>query len=141
MTPRSKPFGSMTHNTNACRGPGDERTLDIPSIRTHWSQLSAGFGKFGDAFRMSATVTGAPIYVFSHPEHVRRVLVDNHQNYTKGIGIERVGILLGKGLMVSEGEFVAPPAAHDTARVSPRRYRAHAGTYPRALTRHCSRNG
>jgi len=33
------------------------------------------------------------------------VLVTNHQNYTKGIGIDRVGILLGNGIMVSEGEL------------------------------------
>ena len=87
----------------ALSGPAEP--LDITFNQDALAQLSAGFGKFGDAFRMSATVTGAPIYVFSHPEHVRRVLVDNHQNYTKGIGIERVGILLGKGLMVSEGDL------------------------------------
>jgi cytochrome P450 len=32
------------------------------------------------------------------------VLVDHHANFTKGIGIERVAILLGNGLMTSEGE-------------------------------------
>jgi cytochrome P450 len=69
------------------------------------SQLCAAFAQYGDAFRVYSPVTQAHIYVFSHPDHVRRVLVDNHQNYTKGIGIERVGILLGKGLMVSEGEL------------------------------------
>jgi enediyne biosynthesis protein E7 len=32
------------------------------------------------------------------------VLVDGHANFAKGIGIERVAILLGNGLMTSEGE-------------------------------------
>jgi enediyne biosynthesis protein E7 len=84
--------------------PGPAEPLDITFTRDALSQLNAAFAQFGDAFRMLASTTHAPIYVFSHPDHLRRVLVDNHQNYTKGIGIERVGILLGKGLMVSEGE-------------------------------------
>ena len=84
--------------------PGPREPLDITFNQDALAQLSAAFRQYGDAFLMQASVTGAPIYVFSHPDHVRRVLVDNHQNYTKGIGIERVGILLGKGLMVSEGE-------------------------------------
>jgi cytochrome P450 len=84
--------------------PGPSEPLDITFTQDALSQLSAAFNQYGDAFRIYASVTTANIYVFGHPDHVRRVLVDNHQNYTKGIGIERVGILLGKGLMVSEGE-------------------------------------
>jgi len=84
--------------------PGRSEPLDITFNEDALSQLCAAFDQYGDAFRMCASVTQANIYVFSHPDHVRRVLVDNHQNYTKGIGIERVGILLGKGIMVSEGD-------------------------------------
>ena len=36
---------------------------------------------------------------------MKRVLVSNHRNYTKGVGLDRVKILLGKGLMTSEGEL------------------------------------
>jgi len=42
--------------------------------------------------------------VLSHPDHVRHVLVDRSANFAKGIGIDRVAILLGNGLMTSEGE-------------------------------------
>jgi len=31
--------------------------------------------------------------------------VTNHRNYTKGVGIDRVRLLLGHGIMTSEGEF------------------------------------
>ncbi len=44
------------------------------------------------------------IWVLSHPDHVRHVLVDRNANFTKGIGIDRVAILLGGGLMTSEGD-------------------------------------
>ena len=33
------------------------------------------------------------------------MLVSNHRNYTKGVGLDRVKILLGKGIMTSEGEL------------------------------------
>ena len=131
MTPEASHSGALS-------GPAEP--LDITFNQDALAQLSAGFGKFGDAFRMSATVTGAPIYVFSHPEHVRRVLVDNHQNYTKGIGIERVGILLGKGLMVSEGDLWRRQRRMIHPRFTATLSRACWDISAR-LTRHCSRNG
>jgi cytochrome P450 len=36
---------------------------------------------------------------------VKRVLVSNHKNYTKGSGLDRVKILLGHGIMTSEGDL------------------------------------
>lgn len=91
--------------TRVAPPPGPDEPLDVTFTGDALSQLCAAFAQYGDAFRVYSPVTQNHIYVFSHPEHVRHVLVDNHQNYTKGIGIERVGILLGKGLMVSEGEL------------------------------------
>lgn len=85
--------------------PATGAPLDITFHDDALSQLLAAYQQYGDAFRVFAPAIDKDVFVFSHPDHVRRVLVDNHQNYTKGIGIDRVGILLGKGLMVSEGEF------------------------------------
>ena len=85
--------------------PGSAEPLDISFRDDALAMLCRSFAKYGDAFRVFSPVTKADIYVFSHPDHVRHVLVDNHHNFTKGIGIERVGILLGNGIMVSEGEL------------------------------------
>jgi cytochrome P450 len=96
----------MSHSASQpAAPPGPSEPLDITFTQNALPQLQSAFAQYGDAFRVYSPVTQAHIYVFSHPDHVRRVLVDNHQNYTKGIGIERVGILLGKGIMVSEGEL------------------------------------
>jgi cytochrome P450 len=96
----------MTHSESALTAPpGPPEPLDITFNHDALSQLCAAFAQYGDVFRVYSPVTQAHICVFNHPDHVRRVLVDNQQNYTKGIGIERVGILLGKGIMVSEGEL------------------------------------
>ena len=85
--------------------PAAAEPIDISFTQDALSGLCAAFARYGDAFRVYSPVTQTHIYVLSHPDHVRRVLVDNPQNYTKGIGIERVGILLGRGIMVSEGEL------------------------------------
>jgi len=63
------------------------------------------FGAYGDTYRVFAPGRGAWTWVIHHPDDVKRVLVSNHRNYTKGVGIDRVRMLLGNGIMTSEGEF------------------------------------
>ncbi len=67
------------------------------------ARLAALFAAHGDAFRVHSPGTGRNLLVLSHPDHVRHVMVDHHADFAKGIGIERVAILLGNGLMTSDG--------------------------------------
>src|SRR3954471_933278 len=41
----------------------------------------------------------------THPDAIKHVLVDNHQNYVKGKYVDRMRILVGNGLLVSDGAF------------------------------------
>ena len=84
--------------------PRASSQLDITFETDALSTLVAEFGRFGDAFRAHSPALGRDLWVLSHPDHVRHVLVDHHASFTKGIGIERVAILLGNGLMTSEGD-------------------------------------
>lgn len=58
------------------------------------------------------------LYLFSHPDLIRDVLVTNQKNFHKSRGLERARKLLGNGLLTSEGEFhlrqrrLAQPAFH-----------------------------
>ncbi|HET7566034.1 MAG TPA: cytochrome P450 [Gemmatimonadaceae bacterium] len=58
------------------------------------------------------------IYLLSRPEDIRDVLVTNHRNFRKARGLERAKLLLGNGLLTSEGDFhlrqrrLAQPAFH-----------------------------
>ncbi|HEY0241177.1 MAG TPA: cytochrome P450 [Gemmatimonadaceae bacterium] len=58
------------------------------------------------------------IYLFSHPDLIRDVLVTNQKNFHKSRGLERARRLLGNGLLTSEDEFhlrqrrLAQPAFH-----------------------------
>ena len=61
------------------------------------------FERFGDIYK--ASIYGISAYVVRDPRYAQYVLRDNWQNYSKGQAIKRVALLLGNGLMVSEGEF------------------------------------
>jgi cytochrome P450 len=71
---------------------------------------------YGDIARVP--LGGETLYLFSHPDLVRDVLVTNHKNFHKGRGLERAKNLLGEGLLTSEGEYhlrqrrLAQPAFH-----------------------------
>jgi cytochrome P450 len=70
----------------------------------------------GDAahFRIGRT----HLYFFSHPELVREVLVARNASFIKGLALQRTKIVLGEGLLTSEGELhkrqrrLAQPAFH-----------------------------
>jgi len=72
--------------------------------------------RYGDIARVP--LGSETLYLFSHPDLVRDVLVTNHRNFHKGRGLERAKILLGEGLLTSEGDFhlrqrrLAQPAFH-----------------------------
>jgi len=85
--------------------PESELQFDIGSTDDSLERMRELFARHGDVYRVYAPGRKSWTYVINHPDDVKRVLVSNHRNYTKGIGLDRVQILLGRGLMTSEGEF------------------------------------
>jgi len=79
--------------------------------------LTSRIGMFGDMFRLRFYYT-RPMYFTINADVVQHVLQENHRNYTKGDMYQQLGLLLGNGLLVSEGEFwlrqrrIAQPAFH-----------------------------
>jgi cytochrome P450 len=47
---------------------------------------------------------GEKMYLVNEPELIKDVLVSNHRRFKKGRGLERAKIILGEGLLTSEGE-------------------------------------
>lgn len=45
------------------------------------------------------------VYVVSHPDAIRDILVTHQANFTKSRMLQRAKVLLGEGLLTSEGEF------------------------------------
>lgn len=79
------------------------------------------------------------LYLFSHPDLIREVLVTNGRNFHKSRGLERAKRLLGNGLLTSEGEFhlrqrrLAQPAFHR------QRIASYASTMSHYASRACNR--
>ena len=55
----------------------------------------------GDVVRI--TLGSQRYYLLSNPDYVKHVLQDNNKNYVKGYG--KLKVLLGNGLVLSEGSF------------------------------------
>jgi cytochrome P450 len=74
------------------------------------------------------------LYLLSHPDLVREVLVTRHRNFIKSYALQRSRVLLGHGLLTSEGEFhlrqrrLSQPAFH----------RERIDGYGRVMARHAA---
>jgi cytochrome P450 len=85
--------------------PGPSEGFDLGGSDESLARMQAYFAQFGDIYRVFAPARGVFNYVINHPDDVKRVLLSNHRNYTKGLGMDQVKILLGNGIMTSEGDF------------------------------------
>jgi len=85
--------------------PEAELQFDIGSTDDSLERMIELFARHGDTYRVFVPARRSYTYVIHGPDDVKRVLVSNHRNYTKGLGLDRVKILLGKGIMTSEGEL------------------------------------
>ena len=81
--------------------PGPTEPFDPTQDLAPW--LEARRAEYGDIYQ--ASIYGHTVYVISDPAYVQHVLRRNWKNYTKGPAIKRVELLLGRGLMTSEGEL------------------------------------
>jgi cytochrome P450 len=58
------------------------------------------------------------LFFFAHPDQVREVLITRHASFVKGLALQRTKVILGEGLLTSEGELhkrqrrLAAPAFH-----------------------------
>src|SRR6202451_2649942 len=85
--------------------PGPAEGFDLGGSESSLALMRDYFARFGDIYRVFAPSRGVYNYVINHPSDIKRVLLTNHRNYTKGEGMDRVKILLGNGIMTSEGDF------------------------------------
>lgn len=99
--------------------PGPQEVFRATDDLLDW--MSRQFRIFGDIYKASVYETS--VYAIRDVEFAYHVLVENWQSYVKGQMIERVALLLGNGLMVSEGELwkrqrrmIQPAFNHESVR-------------------------
>ena len=83
-------------------GPADAVALGIDPETL--ATLQALRDEYGDIVSMTRP-NGRLAYFVNDPGEVRRILIKRHGRYQKGPGFERVKMLLGNGLIVSDGDI------------------------------------
>ncbi|MFK8078469.1 MAG: cytochrome P450 [Granulosicoccus sp.] len=96
-------MSQSTSASNDIRGPAEP--FDINVDDESFDKLALWREQFGDIVALTPSQRKSPAFVLNNPEHVRHVLIGNHRNYAKGVGFERVKMLLGNGIIVSDGDF------------------------------------
>ena len=74
-------------------------------------------------------------YSISHPELVRDVLVVNAQKFVKGRALQRAKVLLGEGLLTSEGRY----HLRQRRMIQPAFHKDRIADYSRAMVEHAQR--
>jgi cytochrome P450 len=82
------------------RFPGDFLLRITRDRIGFFSELAHNYGDVV-AFR----VGGQQMVLLVHPDDIRDVLVTQQKNFTKGRALERAKLLVGNGLLTSEGEY------------------------------------
>jgi enediyne biosynthesis protein E7 len=100
-------MSATTQNETKTRSlpPLADVQFDIGGDDDAIQRMAELFARHGDIYRFYSPARRAEMWVINHPDDVKRVLVSNHRNYTKGSGLDRVKILLGNGIMTSEGDL------------------------------------
>ena len=112
--PKISPIGSLTYRFS--RDP-------LKFLRTvAWT--------YGDL--ASCRMSGEVLFFVNHPQHIRDILVTNHRNFTKSRGLERTKLLLGNGLLTSEGAF----HLRQRRLMQPAFHRERIAAYARTMVQH-----
>lgn len=90
-------------NSTPTRPPGPAGEVAIDVVPAALPILQALRAEYGDVVEFAAPNGRRALFV-NDPDAVRRLLVRQHPKYRKGKGFERVEMLLGNGLIVSNGD-------------------------------------
>jgi cytochrome P450 len=93
------------HPPSAPAPPEPEFHFNVGEAPDSLERMCELYARFGDIYRIYVPSRRDYVYVINHPDDVKRVLVSNHGNYRKGFGLDRVRMLLGNGIVTSDGEL------------------------------------
>lgn len=93
--------------SQALLAPGPQERFDLDANDDSLLLLQELMRQHGDTFVVPSLTRAGHGLVINDPDDIRRVLLTNRANYVKGAGLDRVRMLLGNGLIVSDGELWA----------------------------------
>ena len=84
---------------------GPELRFDMHTTAETFARLQQWITEYDSIFRLTQNKRSAPAFLINDAEALKHILIANHRNYLKGVVFERVKMLLGNGIIVSDGEF------------------------------------
>jgi cytochrome P450 len=130
----------------AALAPGPQERFDVDANDQTLQLLQQWLARYGNTFRVPSLTRAGDALFINDPDAIRHVLLTGRGNYVKGAGVERVRMLLGNGLIASEGDLWArqrrmmqaafqgsavralAPLVHDTNAVLIERWAGYAST-------------
>ncbi|HEY5603401.1 MAG TPA: cytochrome P450 [Gammaproteobacteria bacterium] len=94
---------TVSQLNNSIVPPGPSTPHDITVSEQDFQRLGEWLTAYGDIFQVPQVSRKGAMLVINHPEAIKHVLVTNSKNYAKGVGFELVKMLLGNGIIVSDG--------------------------------------
>lgn len=85
--------------------PGPEQAFDLHTTEESFNMVAELLEQYGDIVRIPSASRSSDSYLVNNPDYIKHILVKNHENYNKGVGFERVKLLLGNGIIASDGVF------------------------------------
>jgi len=97
----------MQVNSEGGKGlpPGPTDHFDIQISPEYFDKIEWLFAEFGEICRVRGAKRKSDSILINQPDYLKHVLLANSGNYHKGVGFERVKLLLGNGIIVSDGAF------------------------------------
>ena len=100
------PRGGAAVPAITARPPGPKNPPIVGNLRTFRANplafLTNAARQYGDLVYFK--VVRQHMYLVSHPDSVREILVTNQGNFVKSRALQRAKVLLGEGLLTSEGQ-------------------------------------
>ncbi len=84
---------------------GSVEPFDLNMTAASFEKIAELVTEYGDICRVTSVSRDSDSYLINHPDYIKHVLLRNHTNYKKGVGFDRVKMLLGNGIIVSDGPF------------------------------------
>jgi len=85
--------------------PGPDEAFSLNADPQSFHNIGAWIQQYGDLFSLNTQENSVAHILVNHPNLIKQVFVTEHKSMQKGVGFERVKLLLGNGLIVSDGEF------------------------------------
>lgn len=122
--------------TRARRLPGGWPLLGhLPALVRDPAALAMRAMQLGDEV-VDLQLGPVRVPLLHHPDHLQHLLLSHHRNYTKGPMFARVGLLLGDGLVLAEGEAWRRQRRRMTPPFAPKRLESTVPTVTEVVANH-----